>query len=96
MAIEHIGVRHFRWRGRCGIVGFESIWALDWTRGTSPMRVTPTRIVQIGIGLLHFIAGSAVLLTLFPVGGKLPDKPAGVRTAIELLEKRVANSHGPG
>jgi len=52
--------------------------------------------VQIGIGLLHFIAGSAVLLTLFPVGGKLPDKPAGVRTAIELLEKRVANSHGPG
>ncbi len=38
--------------------------------------------------LIHTSAAFAVLTTLFPVNGELPDKPAGVRTAFELIDKR--------
>ena len=41
---------------------------------------------------VNFIAGLALLVMLFPIGGKLPEKPAGVRTAIELIDKRGAKS----
>ena len=41
---------------------------------------------------MNFIVGAALLVMLFPVGGKLPEKPAGVRTAIELIDKRGAKS----
>ena len=37
---------------------------------------------------VNFTAGVALLVMLFPIGGKLPDKPAGVRTAIELISKK--------
>jgi len=39
---------------------------------------------------MNFLVGTALLLTLFPHHGKLPEKPAGVRTAIELVAKRVS------
>ncbi len=39
---------------------------------------------------MNFLVGTALLLTLFPYHGKLPEKPAGVRTAIELVAKRVS------
>jgi hypothetical protein len=38
--------------------------------------------------LIHTAAALAVLASLFPFDGELPDKPAGVRTAFELIEKR--------
>ncbi len=37
---------------------------------------------------VNFTVGIALLVMLFPIGGKLPDKPAGVRTAIELISKK--------
>ena len=37
---------------------------------------------------VNFTVGVALLVMLFPIGGKLPDKPAGVRTAIELISKK--------
>ena len=37
---------------------------------------------------VNFIAGFALLVMLFPHGDKLPDKPAGVRTAIELVANK--------
>lgn len=37
---------------------------------------------------VHTLAAIAVLVSLFPLGGRLPDKPAGVRTAFELIDKR--------
>lgn len=40
--------------------------------------------------LVNFIVGCALLVMLFPVGGKLPEKPAGVRTAIETIAKKPA------
>ena len=39
---------------------------------------------------VNFIAGFALLVMLFPHGDKLPDKPAGVRTAIELVTKKTS------
>jgi hypothetical protein len=39
---------------------------------------------------VNFIAGLALLVMLFPIGGKLPEKPAGVRTALELIAKKQA------
>ncbi len=41
--------------------------------------------------LIHSFAALAVLISLFPLGGRLPDKPAGVRTAFELIDKRGLN-----
>ena len=38
--------------------------------------------------LIHTGAALAVLASLFPLDGELPDKPAGVRTAFELIDKR--------
>jgi hypothetical protein len=38
---------------------------------------------------VHLVAALAVLTTLFPMGDKLPAKPAGVRTAIELIDKKA-------
>lgn len=43
------------------------------------------------ISSVNFLAGMALLLMLYPVGGKLPEKPAGVRTAIELVGKKHAS-----
>lgn len=37
---------------------------------------------------MNFIVGLALLVMLFPIGGKLPQKPAGVRTAIEAVSKK--------
>ncbi|MEQ1716683.1 MAG: hypothetical protein ABL907_11970 [Hyphomicrobium sp.] len=39
-------------------------------------------------GTVNFAAGVALLVMLFPVHGKLPEKPAGVRTAIEMIAKK--------
>ena len=57
---------------------------------TSPA-VTETRTSQ-ALKTMNFIVGLALLVMLFPIGGKLPEKPAGVRTAIELIDKRGAKS----
>lgn len=40
-----------------------------------------TNTVNITVGL-------ALLVMLFPHHGKLPEKPAGVRTAIEMISKK--------
>ena len=40
--------------------------------------------------VVNFTAGCALLVMLFPIGGKLPEKPAGVRTAIEIIAKKPA------
>lgn len=39
--------------------------------------------------IIHTVCALAVLASLFPVDGRLPDKPAGVRTAFELIDKRA-------
>lgn len=39
---------------------------------------------------VNFIVGCALLTMLFPFGEKLPEKPAGVRTAIEMIAKKPA------
>ena len=39
---------------------------------------------------VNIIAGFALLVMLFPHHGKLPEKPAGVRTAIEMISKKPA------
>ena len=39
-------------------------------------------------GTVNFAAGLALLVMLFPHHGKLPEKPAGVRTAIETIAKK--------
>jgi hypothetical protein len=39
-------------------------------------------------GAVNFAAGVALLVMLFPHHGKLPEKPAGVRTAIEMIAKK--------
>jgi hypothetical protein len=47
------------------------------------------KITSANVTRLNTLAGFALLLTLCPIGGELPPKPAGYRTAIELLDKRV-------
>lgn len=37
---------------------------------------------------VNIAAGFALLVMLFPHHGKLPEKPAGVRTAIEMITKK--------
>lgn len=39
---------------------------------------------------MNFTVGIALLVMLFPIGGKLPEKPAGVRTAIETIAKKTS------
>jgi hypothetical protein len=56
--------------------------------------VTQNRTSQ-ALKTMNFIVGFALLVMLSPIGGKLPDKPAGVRTAIELIDKRGAKSTIP-
>jgi hypothetical protein len=51
------------------------------------MTVSNTTLARSAI---HTSAALAVLLSLFPLDGELPDKPAGVRTAFELIDKRTA------
>jgi hypothetical protein len=40
---------------------------------------------------LNFAVGVALVVMLAPHGGKPCDKPAGVRTALELRDKRCPN-----
>ncbi len=40
------------------------------------------------IQTVNFIVGFALLVMLFPHGDKLPDKPAGVRTSIEMIANK--------
>lgn len=49
-------------------------------------RTAQTKSLQI----VNFTVGCALLAMLFPFGGKLPEKPAGVRTAIEMIAKKPA------
>lgn len=42
------------------------------------------------IRTVNFAVGCALLVMLFPHGEKLPEKPAGVRTAIEMIAKKPA------
>jgi hypothetical protein len=39
--------------------------------------------------IVNFTIGCALLVMLFPHHGQLPQKPAGVRTAIELVAKKT-------
>ena len=39
---------------------------------------------------MNFIVGIALLVMLFPVPGKTVEKPAGVRTAIEMISKKAS------
>ena len=39
---------------------------------------------------VNFMVGFALLVMLFPHHGELPEKPAGVRTAIELIGKKTS------
>ncbi len=38
---------------------------------------------------VNFAVGFALLVMLFPVSGKTVEKPAGVRTAIEMVAKKT-------
>lgn len=38
---------------------------------------------------VNFSVGLALLVMLFPIGGEFQSKPAGVRTAIETLGKKL-------
>ena len=49
-----------------------------------------TKTSSKGLKSVNFIAGLALLVMLFPVGGKPMEKPAGVRTALELIAKKQA------
>lgn len=55
------------------------------------MTHTPT---SQALKTMNFIVGLALLAMLCPVDGTTPAKPAGVRTAIELIDKRGAKSGG--
>lgn len=39
---------------------------------------------------VNFTVGFALVVMLFPHHGELPEKPAGVRTAIELISKKMS------
>lgn len=43
---------------------------------------------------VNFAAGIALLLMLSPHGAQLPEKPAGVRTAVELIGKSKPRIEG--
>ena len=44
--------------------------------------------------IVTWIVSLAVLASFIPFGGKIQGKPAGVRTAIELLGKKVRLDQG--
>ena len=52
---------------------------------TTPMTKIATKS---SITAINFMVGMALVVMLFPHGGKPAAKPAGVRTAIEMLDKR--------
>ncbi len=39
---------------------------------------------------INFIVGIALLVMVTPFHGEVPSKPAGVRTAIELISKKLS------
>ena len=39
--------------------------------------------------MVNFTVGFALLVMLFPVAGKAVEEPAGVRTAIEMVSKKI-------
>lgn len=41
------------------------------------------------IKAVNFTVGFALLVMLFPLAGKTVEKPAGVRTAIEMVSKKT-------
>ena len=43
---------------------------------------------SLTLKMTNFVVGAALLVMLFPIGGELPEKPAGVRTAIEMISKK--------
>lgn len=47
-----------------------------------------TQMTSSRIHTVNFISGFALLVMLFPHGGKLPEKPAGVRTSIEMISNK--------
>lgn len=47
-----------------------------------------TQMTSSRIHKVNFITGFALLVMLFPHGDKLPDKPAGVRTSIEMIANK--------
>lgn len=53
--------------------------------------MTQTLASQV-LPAMNFIVGFALLVMLFPVSGKAAEKPTGVRTAIELIDKRGSKS----
>ena len=50
--------------------------------------MTHTKTSIKGLRTVNFTVGLALLVMLFPVAGKPLEKPAGVRTAIELITKK--------
>lgn len=46
------------------------------------------RTRNLKLQMVNFTVGFALLVMLFPHGNKLPEKPAGVRTAIEMISKK--------
>jgi hypothetical protein len=49
--------------------------------------MNPTRTL---LKTMNFTVGFALLVMLFPIGEKLPEKPAGVRNAVELAAKKFS------
>lgn len=58
------------------------------TNATKDAVVNQARISH-NLGLVNFTAGLALLLMLHPIHGHMQVKPAGVRTAIELVRKKM-------
>ncbi len=48
------------------------------------------RTTSSALKTVNFTVGLALLVMLYPIGGKLPEKPAGVRTAVEMISKKPA------
>ena len=57
----------------------------------NPKSPTVTQIpTSPALKTMNYIVGMALLVMLTPISGKLPEKPAGVRTAIEMVSKKPA------
>ncbi len=55
------------------------------TRGDTVTRTSPSQT----LAPINFIVGIALLVMMAPLHGEMPQKPAGVRTAIELISKKL-------
>ncbi len=53
------------------------------------------RTTSSALKTVNFTVGLALLVMLYPIGGKLPEKPAGVRTAIEMVSKKQSSLISP-